>query len=205
MKKSRKNKDIKRGEIYVIKNPKKNGGKLSFIIKRCVGIPGDSIKDILTHETHKDYYTKSTGIINSYVIKDSVSASNFDLSLSKLGQLQMVRNRALFIVNLDISQFSQVSKIVNQLGYRIEPNYKISTEENNIAITKQYFDLLKDDLTIADEKLSNNEYWFIGDNRPSSLDSRSFGFVNSNSVLRKGLLILYGKRDGRQVFLQRIN
>ena len=42
-------------------------------------------------------------------------------------------------------------------------------------------------------KLSENEYYVMGDNRDNSYDSRSFGAINKDDIIAKTVRINYSK------------
>lgn len=79
------------------------------------------------------------------------------------------------------------------------PGEKISYRDNQLYINGEEFKdpysskITSDfDLSMFSlEKIPQNSYFVMGDNRPDSLDSRSFGVVPEKKILGKATFILY--------------
>ena len=53
------------------------------------------------------------------------------------------------------------------------------------------------EMVIGKERLGEGEYFLLGDNRPHSRDSRSFGLVKEEQILGRALMVYYPLQDVR--------
>lgn len=187
-----------RGDIVVFDFPgyrdQLEYGKIESWVKRCVGLPGDTVQIIdrilfvngkefpLPNQIkYENYYTKSAG-----EVEERIFPKNSGWNEDQYGPLVIPRKGE--IVNLNASNFYKYRMLINRdLG-------KWAAE-------------LKGDKVYIDGKLTNqytvtkDYYFMVGDNRNNSLDSRYWGFVSRDRILGTPFLTL-GSFDANIPFSQ---
>lgn len=94
-------------------------------------------------------------------------------------------------------------ELVDTYSIKVEPEeefhkflskHKHSTKEEVVKLIEYYEDNLKNDGPIIVE---DNTYYFLGDNRTNSVDSRQWGLITKEKVVGKALYIAYSRTFSR--------
>ncbi|MDF9836122.1 signal peptidase I [Breznakia sp. PF5-3] len=117
-------KDIKRFEIVIIKDTNNRKGEDIELVKRVVGLPGETI-----------FYM----------------------------------NDKLYVDGIEVEEPF------------LDAQYKQNYLKTSSVFTKDF----------GPVSLKEDEYFVLGDNRPYSSDSRSFGAIKAKNIISRGIIILY--------------
>ncbi len=162
---------VKRGDVVVFKKDN------TFFVKRCVGIPGDSVKIV------DGRFEASNSIGDLYQID-----LNSKISLSEINCLT---NFNPF--------FGQVYK-QDWDSYNFGPLYlprfedSVSSEMYNTYSHLEEFIVRKDNLGNSHVGFNESFYFFVGDNVCNSDDSRSVGLIAGSEIIGIGYLV-YSKAN----------
>jgi signal peptidase I len=160
---------INRNDLIVFNHPDGGGTQL---VKRCVGLPGDTVQ-IIEGVVH----------INAHVIKTPASvipcldySVNFphralEWSVNNFGPVVTPENGAVITID-------SVSRSLYRYLFRIEEDAAIHTGERYIFRTDGYF--------------------VLGDHRGNSLDSHHWGFVSADLVIGKVVLVCFSRVSYRK-------
>jgi signal peptidase I len=150
-----------------------------LLIKRCVGIAGDTLELL----NNKVFINKQNQTFSDKVI---------------LGTSKVIRkdNSFLFesVDNWKISNFGPM--YIPKKGDIIQLNYKNWILYRSIIsrIEDSYIDFISGEFFLNNRKIDQykfkyNYYFLLGDNRPESADSRTFGLVTDKDIV--GKVIVY--------------
>ncbi len=158
---------IKRNDILIFK---RNG---SLIIKRCIGLPGDTI-EIINHNSIKVNDNLFSEVETVVKKKTSTSGYNTERKKSDVKYDKIVIPKKGFYFqkskkNLDAHQFLRGSK--DELFSSIGQGDHYFLEESK-----------------EDYVFDNNYYYLVGDNRDFSIDSRNYGPVNEKDIVGKYII-----------------
>lgn len=137
------------------------------LIKRCIGLPGDSIKIF-----------NDNIFINSHVIKNPKNA-----------RINTLPIKDIFLKSLIYQSYGS-NWNPNNFGYYLIPKKgtKIILNDKNLEL---YENLIKQDNNNTEIKnqafyvFKNDYFYLIGDNRSESIDSRFFGPIKSSEIIGK--------------------
>lgn len=166
---------IKKGDIFVFNWPRYNisynsglsiyGG---FVVKRCYGLPGDSvlIKNIrINNERIADIQQ-----IDNLFPHDSL----LDWSLNNYGPLYVpAKGRSMKLTKRNVCWYKDILLYEN-------PNSYIKDSS-----------LIEDDNPVLQYTFQHNYYFMLGDNFYNSEDSRYWGFVPDGNVISKVAVVLF--------------
>ena len=197
-------KTLQREDIVVFKSVEDNN---RFLIKRLIGLPGDTLNIKNTHvvinnmslpersEYSYQYRDSSTSFVLSKIYANKV----FDtLDFKRKKKLSKLNQTKPSLRTYNIFPFTKQEQWTrDNYGPIIIPKkgmHIIFTKEN-IAIYKalianyeQEIIQLNDDNDSINYTFKHNYYFMLGDNRHNSIDSRSYGFVPE--VYIQGKMIL---------------
>lgn len=177
-----------RGDIVVFEYP---GDKdelipveISNYVKRCIGIPGDTIAVVdkvvfvngieaprASQIQYMNNYVTPKGIANPRIFPNG---SNFNED--NYGPVIVPRKGD--VINLTLDNIEQWRTIIDrEFGKRV-----VTVEGNQILI---------DGKTIQSYTLKQDYFFMMGDNRDDSLDSRFWGFVPREKVVGEALMIYW--------------
>ncbi len=209
---------IKRNDIIIFESPIDDSRTL--LIKRCVGLPGDTlsidkgivyINNEMTEQP--DFYK-----IEYLITFDTLS--NFVRDANSISNVLNVRGDTV-LANLNKSQFEQIKNvkgfqnaaihyaIPDTLGSGIWPSNRSKVWNKDhygplcIPVTGSKMNIDSSDATpneflyLSDAtRIPENYYFVMGDNRNHSSDSRFWGLVPASSIKGKGSFILFNKKSG---------
>ena len=178
----------RRGDIVVFEFP---GDKdelapveISNYVKRCIGVPGDTIvvMDKVVFVNGKETPRASQiQYMNSYVTPKGIAnprifptGSNFNED--NYGPVIVPKKGN--VINLSLSNIEQWRSIIDrEYGKRV-----VTVEGNQIMIEGK---------TVQSYTLKQDYFFMMGDNRDDSLDSRFWGFVPRDKVVGEALMIYW--------------
>lgn len=137
------------------------------LIKRCIGLPGDSIKIF-----------NENIFINSHVITNPKNARINTLPIKDIFLESLIYQSYGSNWNPNNFEYYLIPKkgtkiILNDKNLELYENL-IKQDNNNIDIKNQSFYVFK-----------NDYFYLIGDNRNASIDSRFFGPIKSSEIIGK--------------------
>ncbi|PKL81530.1 MAG: signal peptidase I [Ignavibacteriae bacterium HGW-Ignavibacteriae-3] len=177
-----------RGDIVVFEFPGDKDvlapAEISNYVKRCIGIPGDTIMiiDKVVFVNGKEARRSSQiQYMNNYVTPSGVANPNIfpkgsNFNEDNFGPLSVPKKGE--VINLSLANIEQWRTIIDrEFGKRV-----VTVDGNQIMIEGKpvTFYILKQDY-----------YFMMGDNRDDSLDSRFWGFVSRDKVIGEALMIYW--------------
>lgn len=209
----------KRFDIHIIKSNPRNLFEFDgFFIKRLVGMPGELI-------SFDDSLVKINGrIINNpdsvrfnYTIPDE--AISYE-SLVKIIPFNIVlnysRSKSMFILNLSSNERKELFKVpeialkyLTILQDQTSPtNFDRQDLSNSNNDSCQEYHSLSNFRVLPNNaqpepktntgiRILSNQYFYLGDNRPGSTDSRTLGSIPENRIKGKVLFLLFRIKNGR--------
>ena len=113
------------------------------------------------------------------IIPNNSDALNDNLKIWELINNEQSKNYVVYIKRIIGTPGDEVS--INENGEVFNNNIQVITE--NVAST-----VILDEIVI---KLSEDEYFVLGDNRDNSFDSRLFGPITSSRIIGKAFFKIY--------------
>lgn len=183
----------KRGDIVVFEYPGDRDElmplEINNYVKRCIGVPGDTIEiiDKVVFVNGKEAYRPpQIQYINNYVTPKGVvnprifpKGSNFNED--NYGPIVIPKKGD--VINLTLDNVEQWRTIIDrEFGKRV-----ITVEGDQIMI---------DGTPVKSYSLKQDYYFMMGDNRDDSADSRFWGFVPRDKVVGQALMIYWSWDPG---------
>ncbi|QRN40732.1 MAG: signal peptidase I [Neisseriaceae bacterium] len=149
---------IQKGQVIVFRDIKQ---KIN-LIKRVIGIPGDTIT-----------YGDKTLLINGQKIKKKFINKILNTDLKKLSKIEAPHELSQFEQNIELNTFN-IFEDENLLN-----NELLIKDKNCIPVE-----------TFIQCSIPNDQYFVLGDNRDHSLDSRHHGLINKKDIYGRAVFIL---------------
>jgi signal peptidase I len=184
---------VGRGDVVVFEFPGKHSGEDSagpeYYIKRCMGIPGDTIMMRQGLVTINGREVLLPSHAKSSVFSGRVVVDNFDRG-TPAGLTNDGNNFGPTIV-------PKKGDVVPLTPLSI-PSWKklIEREQHNLQISSSGA-ILIDGVATTQYVVEHNYYFMLGDNRGNSLDSRFWGFVPDDHVIGEALLLYWSQDPDR--------
>ena len=175
-------------DVIVFKFPDKNYRKIKDrnlnLVKRIVGLPGDTLRII-----NRNLYLNSKRInppLAVYYSKSKILSDG-------------IRENGIFPRNKKWSTDNYGPLIIPQKGDVIKLNLKnikywrrlIDNETDSSGVSVEGTVININGKPVRKYTLKEDYYFVMGDNRENSLDSRFWGFVPENNILGKALIIYW--------------
>lgn len=156
----------------------------SNYVKRCVGLPGDTLS-IINRKVH----------INGKVL-DEPSTLHFTRSKSKFFG---VPNSSIFPHDSEWNEDNYGPILIPKKDLTIKLSPRNISRWIDLIIfenDKSHFEItngkiLQDGVEIDSYTFKNNYYFFLGDNRDESYDSRFWGFVPEQNIIGRPMIIYW--------------
>ncbi|TVQ85723.1 MAG: signal peptidase I [Bacteroidetes bacterium] len=169
-----------------------------FFIKRCVGLPGDTLEIINNYLNKEINNTDITALlknnfvhrVNEFIGYDSIIIPNqifpysdfYNWSKTNYGPLRVPYKGMTFPLN------DSLVALYGNVFTEIEGVDLMAVSENAVSpstgAVKEFY------------TFQNDYFFFLGDNRNASYDSRYFGFIPEQNIVGKAVLVLFNFRDG---------
>jgi len=176
---------IHRGDVIVFELPGKNdiiaNPESTHYIKRCVGLPGDTLEiyaglvyvnkifaPFPPYGIQPDYPNVNLPQRNPVIFPEGSAFSNTDYG-------PIVIPKKDDILKLEPATLSQWRRLIEHEGHTVQTADKI----------------LIDGAAASEYHVQKNYYFVLGDNRDNSMDSRYWGFVADDQVIGEALLIYW--------------
>ena len=126
----------------------------------------------------------SIGDVIVFYSPESSTPNNSELLIENLKLWKLVNN------NENINQTVYIKRIIGTPGDEISINKNGQVFNNDIQVITENVasTIILDEIVI---KLSDDEYFVLGDNRDNSFDSRSFGPITSSRIIGKAFFKIY--------------
>ncbi len=169
---------IQQNDIVVFNQPH---NQHIHCIKRCIGLPGDTL-EIINSEIfiNRRKIIESPNVKNEYAVLFNRTDTSFSDLLNKIkipyNEDWYQRKTSAKHVFLTVKQKNKLQHFINLKDIQLlSYNYSstIIPQRNSMNIQSCYF--------------------FLGDNRNVSSDSRSFGFVSENQIIGKATHIIFSR------------
>lgn len=209
-----------RFDVVVFDPPVKDSvyGEIDSYIKRCVGVPGDTIR-IISGVTYVNGISADIpGVQYSYrVIRSGASTYAEFMTPAKADSLRISSGVLSVQLSTDPKIWfdPNVFPFKESLGWNLDhwgpvvvpgSGWKMPLDEHHVSIYKGLIELFEKH-TITREggkflvdgmpkdfyEFENDHYWVMGDNRHASSDSRNWGFVPAKNIRGTASHILWSK------------
>ncbi|MFN2396855.1 MAG: signal peptidase I [Bacteroidales bacterium] len=182
-------------DVMVFRSPH---NRHEFFIKRCVGLPGDTLEIINNYLNKEINDAEITALlknnffhrVNEFIGYDSIIIPNqvfpysdfYHWSTTNYGPLRVPYKGMIFPLN------DSLVALYGNVLTEIEGFDLLAVSQNavspSIGAVKEFY------------SFQNDYYFFLGDNRNASYDSRYFGFIPEQNIVGKAVLVLFNFRDG---------
>jgi len=211
--------DPKRLDIHVIKTDPRNRFEFNgFIIKRLVGMPGEhiSFEDSLVKingclignpdSVRFDYtipgtvvsYEKLVKVLPSTVtLNYSRYKSGFVLDLTSEERKSICQSLGLPVKYLTIlKDQTSGSSGIHRINFYLD---KDASKKTNIFPNSSDYSKSSDQMIKTENStdIFSKQYFYMGDNRPCSTDSRNFGSIPERRIKGKVLFLLFRNHNGK--------
>jgi len=156
----------------------------SNYVKRCVGLPGDTLS-IINRRVH----------VNGKVLKEPPTL-RFSRTKSKIFG---VPNHSIFPKGSEWNEDNYGPILIPKAGEKIRLSsrnitqwidlIKFENEDSKIALINGK--VIKDGIELQTYTLKKDYYFFLGDNRDESYDSRFWGYVPEEMIIGKPMIIYW--------------
>ena len=177
-------KDPERGEVIVFQNylqrDQVKGDGLKTYIKRCIGLPGDTVKIrngiIVVNSSTLNLGEKGKRGDNFIDMQSMLFPEGTSWTSTNYGPIYIPREDDIVILNkFNINLYKTL--INREYGAEV-----VTEKENSIYIL---------DEEVTKYKFRNDYYFMLGDNMNNSADSRYWGFLSADNIIgRAGMIIL---------------
>ncbi len=189
---------VELGDLVVFKSLKGN----KKLVKRCSGLPTDTIQ-IINNEL----------IINNRKIK-LLNKTNYNCDDTQSINLNInPTDMNIRLINEDYFMFLKMpesSKYFSQSEFFAQDRNDNNNLENFITLIPVYPQTYQNGWSIKNYgpmTLLDKNYFFLGDNNNSSIDSRHFGPIPEENIIGKVVFVLFNYQNGKfrwDRFLKRI-
>lgn len=180
--------EIHRNDILIFEYPDIIKHELteekSNYVKRCVALPGDTLS-IINRKVH----------VNGKLLNEP-STLHFSRTKSKIFG---VPNRSIFPEDSEWNEDNYGPILIPRAGENIHLSprnisrwvdlIKYENKDSQISITNGK--IIGDNIELKTYTFKNNYYFFLGDNRDDSYDSRFWGFVPEEMIIGKPIIIYW--------------
>lgn len=182
-------------DVMVFRSPH---NRHEFFIKRCVGLPGDTLEIINNYLNKEINDVEITALlkihffhrVNEFIGYDSIIVPNqvfpysdfYHWSTNNYGQLRVPYKGMTFPLN---------DSLVALYG-----NVLTEIEGFDLMVVSQNAVNLSTGAVKEFYSFQNDYYFFLGDNLNASYDSRYFGFIPEQNIVGKAVLVMFNFRDG---------
>ena len=184
--------NVERNEVLVFEYPNiveiNVSDYKSNYIKRCVGLPGDTLSII-----NRVLYVNDAELINPVTVKFSRHESKF------LG----IPNESIFPQNAEWNEDNYGPIVIPRKGQKVQMTklnmnkwkdiVRYENGDSEIRVTDNIIYL--DSEPLEEYEFKNNYYFFLGDNRDESFDSRYWGFVPEDNIIGKPLFVYWSVKN----------
>ncbi len=185
-------------KIFEIKNPERNdiivfehpaffqgdNNKTQTLIKRIVGLPGDTFQII-----NKHIFINGKKYIAPISVKENLNLSIdnkiYDKKIFSYGEKWNADNYGPIIIPNKGQKINLNSKNINYWKLLID------NELGSKAVQEEGTVITINDKPTNEYILKDDYYFVLGDNRDNSVDSRFWGFVPSNFIIGKAEIIYW--------------
>lgn len=179
-------KTVRRGDVLIFELPQKHYSESMNdhpnYIKRCIGLPGDTI---LIRDTQV--------FVNGMEISNPPHAR----LESEMSRLHSSRDLPLYPPGSGFRRNFYGPLVVPKKGDVIQIDvmnirkWKHLLEQEGHEVSVQNSNVLLDGERIDSYTIQKNYYFVLGDNRPNSLDSRYWGFVPEENIIGEALFVYW--------------
>ncbi len=182
---------IKHDEIIVFRPPDTSYAHGKYI-KRCIGLPGDTIEIVRGQLIRNGKYVEKLNEIYKIEQEDIIDES--DNRISFLKDVIFPKNSKIKYTILNFGPL-----IIPKKGMYISLNLENKIFYNSIITKNSLYmtnhlnsEVLKDTIFCV-----KKDYYFVmGDNYFNSEDSRYWGFLPAENILGKAIVVLFNKQNG---------
>lgn len=205
---------IKKGDVVIFNAPNVKG---IYNVKRCIALPNDSLS-ISNENIHVNGYDfvnskyvkikyKITCMDRTYPFSSIMKA--FSIPYSETRYQKISSNKEVYLTN------QQKKQIIRRLGDTIKVECDTSFSYNRSILIPYMgervsslksipYEVFKYENISNKAIISQNYFFFLGDNRDVSIDSRHFGVIPENHIVGKVILILFSTNRSRIINERRI-
>lgn len=180
--------EVERNEILVFEYPNIVPNEISEeksnYIKRCIGLPGDTVSII-----SRSLYVNGNQLENPATLKFIRSKSKF------LG----VPNKSIFPENAEWNEDNYGPILIPKEGATVKINnrnierwkdiIRFENHDKEVAVENNLIKI--NSKAISEYQFKRNYYFFLGDNRDESFDSRYWGFVPEENIIGKPIIVYW--------------
>lgn len=186
-----KKRKISHDDIIVFQPPKALGRHQKYI-KRCVGLPGDTIEIVKSQLIRNGKYAETLNNLYKVEQKDIFDESDFRLNFLK-NVIFPGDNK----IKYTILNFGPL--IIPKKGMSVLLNCEKKIIYNSILTENSIHTVKKPDAKMGEDTILcfKKDYYFVmGDNYFNSEDSRYWGFLPAENISGKAIFVLLNNQNG---------